>query len=95
MLLYLLCKNSRGVAKLVHYFPMRFARTAFSLSEAPWRESTPLEMHALLIWFDTILVFRTHFIPLLCVFYTLFILLMRSYSSHWLVGRENKMNFQY
>jgi hypothetical protein len=29
-------------------------------------------MHAMLVRRDTLLVFRTHFIPLLCVFYTLF-----------------------
>jgi len=29
-------------------------------------------MHALLVGRDTLLVLRTHFIPLLCVFYTLF-----------------------
>jgi hypothetical protein len=32
----------------------------------------PLAMHGMLVGRDTLLVFRTHFIPLLCVFYTLF-----------------------
>jgi len=71
-----LSQREKSALHIYYYSALLFAafrlqKLTKPLTRSP-TEVNPLEMHALLVGRDTLLVFSTHFIPLLCVFYTLF-----------------------